>query len=366
MHIAIVIDSLRIGGAEILAIRLGKGFMASGHSVSIIALGGDGPLAALLNQAGISHLTLNFPTGVRFVAMWRLFMFLRTQHYDLIISNHFRQLVHTWMPATLVDIPHYHIEHDNNLYKTKKKYLLLLRIFLTRVIRLIVISPTLETWFRVQLPKQSELISLISTGIDIDVFSPSLERKRDFRKDNSLDKDCIIFATCARLEPIKNISLMLRIFHHHHTLNPNSRLLLLGDGSCREQLELEAQQLGITRYVFFEGLQPEVAPWLQAIDVYLVTSEDEGLPLSVLEAMACGVPVVVRSVGDLPRLINESLGRLVEGQDMKEWQKAIDQIAVTQEIYSALSYNARKLVADEYSLTNCVAQYLQLFQNTAK
>ena len=366
MHIAIVIDSMLIAGAEILAIRLGKGFIAAGHSVFIIALGGDGPLAALLNQAGISHLALNSPAGISFIAMWRLFKIFRIQHYDLIISNHFRQLVHTWIPATLVDIPHYHVEHDNNLYKTKNKYLLLLRILLIRATRLIVISPTLETWFRVQLPKRSELISLISNGIDIDVFSPSLERKLDFRKENSLDKKCLIFGTCARLEPIKNISLMLRIFHHHHILNPNSCLLLLGDGSCREQLELEAQQLEITNYVFFQGLQPEVAPWLQAIDVYLVTSEDEGLPLSVLEAMACGVPVVARSVGDLPRLINESLGRLVVGQDMKEWQKAIDQITKNQEIYSALSYNARKLVANKYSLTNCVAQYLNLFQNTLK
>ncbi len=366
MHIAIVLDSLRIGGAEMLAFSLAKGFLKAGHKLSIIALGVDGPLAPLLAKAGIACFILNSPTGIRFTAMWQLLKILKNEKFDLVVSNHFRQLFHTWLPATLANIPHYHIEHDNNLYKTKTKYVYLLNFFLLNLTQLILISPTLGQWFHEQLPKKKDRISVVSNGIDTSAFKPSLERKRQFRQEHCLTEDCIIFGTCSRLESVKNISSMLRIFQHQQARKPNSFLVIVGDGSCRKQLEVEAQQLGITGHVLFQGQEENVIPWLQAMDIFLLTSYDEGLPLSILEAMSCGIPVVTRPVGDLSRLINEAHGRLIIKDDMNAWLDAFDQVTCNVETYSLLSANARQLVANDYSLTRCVSKYLQLFQRSCR
>jgi glycosyltransferase involved in cell wall biosynthesis len=365
MHIAIVIDSLRTGGAEILTIRLAKLFVRKGHRLSIIALGEIGQLVPMLRKADLFYLALNCPVGISPSAILKLFKILKKEQCDLIITNHFRQLAHVFVPATALAIPHYHIEHDNYLYKTQKKYLTFLRFFLLRLQKLIVIAPTLERWFADQLPSRENKIILIPNGVETTVFLPSPRGKLSFRQRHGLLQDCKVFGTCARLEPIKNIGLMLRIFHAYHADNPNSCLLLLGDGSYRPKLEQEAKDMGLFNSIFFTGMQHDVVPWLQAMDVYLLTSDDEGLPLSVLEAMACEVPIVARAVGDLPRLITPCVGRLVDTTAISEWLRAIHEVVDDIEIHTHLAENARQIVIQSYSLTRCVSAYLSLFESAS-
>lgn len=342
-----------------LAVRLAQGLNKAGHNVHILALGDGDSLHVILQRANIDHFALNSVKGISLVAMFRLYRHIKETKTELIVSNHFRQLVHSWAPAAIARISHYHIEHDNLIYRNNKKYLFLLRFFITRLQQLIVISPTLQRWFKSQLPTRTPLV-LIPNGVDTALFFPSKESKSNFHRANNIDNNCIIIGTCARLEPIKNIDLMLLIFHKYHRNQPNSRLLIVGDGSCRKELEKKVHELEITKAVLFVGMQPDVLPWLQAMDIYLLTSNDEGLPLSVLEALSCGVPVVARNVGDLHRILDNRFGQLIDSTNTFDWLSAIDRICSDSKEYKTYSQNARKTARVNYSMNSCIKKYLEI------
>lgn len=358
--IAMTLDSLQIGGAEMLALRIAQGFTLEGHSPVLVALGNNGNLGSALHQNSIAHLSLQIPSGISFRLMWRIYRVFKQQRCTLVISNHFRQLFHTFLPAIFAGIPHLHIEHDNRLYKSNSNYLLLLRLFLIRLHCFIVVSPTLKQWFIERLPQHQQNIEAIANGVDTELFCPSSYSSSILRNKYQLKQDCIVFGTCARFEAVKNLDLMLGVFAAYHATNPNSCLLLVGDGSCRNHLQEQADALGISSVVFFPGMQEDVVPWLQAMDIYLVTSDDEGLPLSVLEAMACGVPVIARDVGDLPRLLTPNVGRLVRGTDINHWLHILKEVADSKPNRLVLAANCRQLIAERYSLAGCLSRYKEL------
>jgi glycosyltransferase involved in cell wall biosynthesis len=123
------------------------------------------------------------------------------------------------------------------------------------------------------------------------------------------------FVLVARLVPIKRIDLFIRSLRIVHDRYPAMRALIVGDGPLRESLESLTTELGLTSVVTFAGQQPDVWPWLRRSRVFVLTSDSEGLALSLMEASLVGLPAVVSRVGDLPDLVEHGVsGYLVEGR----------------------------------------------------
>ncbi len=357
MHIAIVLDSFNLGGAEILSIRLARKFQRRGISVSFIALHGDGEMSEQIKKMGAKAYVINSESGVRVSTMFQLFLLMGKIHPDILLTNHFRPLLHVWLAALLCRIPLYHIEHDNLHYRTKSRYLKILRFLLFGIKKMIVISPSLFNYFKGELGCRESKLLTIANGVDREHFTP--ERNDTLKKE--ITRENVVFGTCARLVPIKNIAFMLDVFYAYRQKYQGGHLVLVGEGVCRLELEERVAQYGLQDYVSFVGYQEDCAPWLQLMDYYLLTSDDEGLPLSVLEAMACGVVVVSRNVGDMERLFADGGGVIVGGTKIPQWLDALEEIGVGTERYSLLSQQAQKVIEEKYSFDNCVEQYLQLF-----
>jgi len=112
-----------------------------------------------------------------------------------------------------------------------------------------------------------------------------------------------IVGTVAVLRSQKRLDLWLEAARRVLEHLPASRFLVVGDGPLRGDLEALGEKLGIAGRLHFAGLQEDVQPFLDVLDVFLMSSEFEGLPLALLEAMASGVPVVATSVGGIPEVI---------------------------------------------------------------
>lgn len=371
MKIGIVLDSLDSGGSELLAIRLAEAFVAQGHFVFVIALRCEGVVAEILRKQSIPFVALHLKKGIQPRAMYTISRLLKKNGCTVLLTNHFRSLVHSWMASLINGCPLVHVEHDSLQYRQSSKYLKILNALLNRVAKFVVISPTLSDFFTMALPSHRDKVVTIANGVDCKTGTEGSEARRRFFHEHFDSQNRVVFGTCARLETIKNIRLMLDIFHDYHALNPESCLLIVGDGSCRDDLQSRARELGISGDVVFAGYQREVTRWLQAMDCYLITSDDEGLPLSVLEAMSCGLPVIARNVGDLPRMIDESCGRLVLGTDRPDWIRAMEQ--VVSDIHeqkgggeTRLGQNGRKKVEEFYTFDRCVSSYLTLFQDLSR
>jgi glycosyltransferase involved in cell wall biosynthesis len=149
-------------------------------------------------------------------------------------------------------------------------------------------------------------------GVDATVFRPDPAARDRLRRTLGLDVEALLFTTVAMLRPGKGLEYLLQAVAKMRSRTPVARVLIVGDGEERPKLETLVAALGLTEVVRFVGVRSDVPGLLAAADVYVHPSLSEALPISVLEAMAVGLPVVASSVGGIPEIVaDEQTGMLV-------------------------------------------------------
>jgi glycosyltransferase involved in cell wall biosynthesis len=156
----------------------------------------------------------------------------------------------------------------------------------------------------------AERFAFLPTWTDPATFHPAGDDGRAARAGVfdaawGLDASHEIAIAVGRLDRQKNPKMMIEAFARVAALRPRLRLVLVGDGVLRAEVERQIAQAGLGGRVVLAGLQPptRIASMLRASDVYLMSSGYEGMPISVLEALASGLPVVSTDVGEVPRVV---------------------------------------------------------------
>jgi glycosyltransferase involved in cell wall biosynthesis len=171
-----------------------------------------------------------------------------------------------------------------------------------------------DTWW---LPARQ--VHYFPNGVDTDRFAPaSLSDAQSARQSLGVAPGEIVVGTVGMLRPDKNHARLIRVFDAA-TRQWAARLIIVGEGVCRAELEQLARQLGISDRVIFTGAVVDPSSCYRAFDVFALTSDTEQMPLSVLEAMASGLPVVSTDVGDVADMIVPPAGGLISprGDDTK-------------------------------------------------
>lgn len=157
---------------------------------------------------------------------------------------------------------------------------------------------------------------LIPNGIPLASYRPSEAVRREWRQREQFQPGDVIFVCVARFEPVKNHDLLIRAFARAWRDCPKAHLLLVGDGELRSKLERQVEALHLESQVHFLGIRSDIGSILNASDVYAFASDHEGSPLSVMEAMAAGLPIVGTSVGGVPEMVPDgSVGLLTKARD---------------------------------------------------
>ena len=190
---------------------------------------------------------------------------------------------------------------------------------------------------------------LVYNGIDTEHFYPAQPPQR------------AIIGTVARLSPIKDQATLLKAFAQFKTLSTiDAELHIAGDGELMGELQQLAQQLNIQHQVRFLGHQTNMRPLYQGFSLFTLSSLAEGIPMTALEAMACGLPVVATHVGGLPELITHN-GTLVPAQDpnalAEAWQQYLSDDATRQ----LAGQRSRERVIKDFSETAMVGAYQKLY-----
>ncbi len=148
--------------------------------------------------------------------------------------------------------------------------------------------------------------------------------------------------------------------------NPDDRLLVVGDGPGRDNLRQQAVDLGIAERVVMPGNQSDVAPWLAALDVFVLPSyANEGVPQAIMQAMACGLPVVSTPVGSIPEIVADGeTGLLVQPRDTEALRAVLARLAadpvLCRRLGEAGAVHARKYFADTLMLDRMEAIFRQV------
>jgi glycosyltransferase involved in cell wall biosynthesis len=206
-------------------------------------------------------------------------------------------------------------------------------------------------------------IVTIRNGIDLESAS-SKWTPPEAKEKLGIPGNCRVIGTAGRLEPVKRLDLFLEMAAVLSRSRPDARFVICGDGRQAAKLRALAQTLGIPDRVLFLGHRNDVLDVLRALDIMVLSSDHEGLPIVLLEAMALGVVVVARAVGGIPEVIRDGVnGVLVDSGDPAALADACSQIlgniAASQEMAEA----ARTLVASEFSAEHNAAQVRLLYNS---
>ena len=169
--------------------------------------------------------------------------------------------------------------------------------------------------------------SVIPLGIDLEPYKNSDKKHNFLRSELGVAADELIIGFTGRLTEIKNISLLLQVaaIHRDSGETPSVRFVIIGDGNLRKQLEDQAAEFGLSGSVSFLGNRDNVEDLLPGLDLMALTSKNEGTPLSLIEAMASGVPFISTAVGGVVDLAGDTV-ELHEGFRICERGAVVDDL----------------------------------------
>jgi glycosyltransferase involved in cell wall biosynthesis len=204
----------------------------------------------------------------------------------------------------------------------------------------------------------------IPNGVDAEHFFRP-QARQEWRRAQGFSSEDGLVVSIARLEPQKNPLGLIESFARALRDDPRWHLLLAGDGSLREAAAQTAGKFALGGRVHCLGVREDVAETLAASDVFALASHWEGNPMSVLEAMAAGLPVVATAVGGVPELVEDgATGLLAPAGDVQALAEALAAMAGDPQRRQELGAAARKRAA-QFSVSAMVAAYSQLFERIA-
>jgi len=205
-------------------------------------------------------------------------------------------------------------------------------------------------------------VRLVVNGIDTDRFgSVSKEMASGRRRALGIEGRPLIGTVC-RLSAEKGVPTLLEAFARLASSMPEARLLIVGDGAERPTCETRARELGVGDRARFLGMREDVAAIYPLLDVYVQPSYTEGISLTILEASACGLPVIATAVGGNPEIVADGKsGRLVPPGDARALADAIQRTWADRQGAFAMGRAARRRVVESFSLDRMVSDYVGLY-----
>jgi len=341
-----IVQCLAPGGLEVLALELARHLPGRHLLISL-----EGTVATLkANWPRIGEVALvgcEKSGGLEPGLVLRLARILRRAKVNCVMTHHIGPLIYGGLAARLAGVGKViHVEHDIWHYETaRRRQVAGLAMRLVRP-QLVAISPQLVARLKLLFPARP--VRLIENGVDLQRFSPM---SRQIAREN-LGLSGKIIGSAGRLELVKGHDVLLRAFARMASV---ANLVIAGNGSQRGALEALARELGIADRVRFLGHTDSLAEIYPGFDVFCLSSRHEGLPLAVLEAQACGVPVVASAVGGVAAALSPQCSKTVPPEDPLALARALDQV-----LQNADPVDPRAFVAAHFDWAKCLSLYSQM------
>ena len=210
---------------------------------------------------------------------------------------------------------------------------------------------------------RNRITSVVYNGIDLSAFRPDRGAREDTRRQIGADSGTVVLCFASVLLPWKRPEIAVRVCAELHRRGKDVRLLMAGDGPQRQPLERQAQELNVAAQVCWLGYQSDLPRWFAGADVFLHTALGEAFGNVLVEAMACGLPVVATRSGAAPELVVEGeSGFLVSAgpKEVEELADAVQRITGDPDRYKAMAVSAVKQ-AGTFSLERCVTGTLAVY-----
>ena len=366
LSIAHVLSSFGMGGQERVALDLARQQRAQGHRVLAVALAPEpeGPLAAEFRAAGVPTKTFaKLGPSVDPTLAWRVSRYLSQNAVEIVHTHNPQALVYGSPAASLAGAACVHSKHGVNPDPSRRLWLR--RAASAIVDAYVAVTPSLARIAVAQNECDPTLLHVVPNGIDTSRFTLDLEARRRIRAELEIPENAWVVGTVGRLSPEKNQALLIDAMAP--LLDPRRHLVIVGEGPVRGDLERQARTTWRPELIHFTGARHDVAELMSAFDVFALTSNSEGLPLVLLEAMAMGLPVLSSSVGGIPDLVEHGVtGFLVPPGDCIALVTQLVFLASRPQAALDVASAARRLVLTRHSTEQMAQDYESLYRRVLR
>jgi glycosyltransferase involved in cell wall biosynthesis len=353
VNVAHLVLSLNFGGLERLVIQLSEELKRRGMDSSIVALT-DGHLLDEANRRGVRAQALHKRTGFSPGVPFQLARVLRDLRVDVLHTHNFSPLIYGTLAATLCRIPTLNTRHGRAALRTYSWVWSLTD-------HVVAVSHDARTELLRHNAIPADKVTVIWNGIDLSPYR--VAQSTDIRAELGVRGDRPLIGTVGRLSEEKDHETLLRAFQAALESGLAAELVIAGGGSMEERLKELARALSIESEVHFLGFRKDVAAVLRGCDLYVQSSRMEGVSLTVIEAMAAGLPVVATRVGGNPEVVQDGItGMLVPAAEPAALAAAIVAIAGDRQTAKRMGEAGRQRAYDIFSLDVMADAYLHLYE----
>jgi glycosyltransferase involved in cell wall biosynthesis len=364
VKVAQIVPMLSPGGAERVAVHIARGLNRRRYEPLVISFTGrvGCDLDYMLEDAGIEVRYLGKHPGFDYRVYGRLDAVLKECEPD-VIHTHLHVLRYA-LPSMLLmkRVAMVHTVHNLAEREIEPRARLIQRYALTHGVRPIAVAEEVA----------ASLASLygirnccvISNCIPTDVYANPQTPRKEWRAKQGFKDSDVLFVCVARFAPQKNHALLLRSFSEGPASDPRAHLVLVGEGDLRVDLAEQARKLNVADKVHFLGLRSDIPEVLGAMDVFVLSSDYEGNPLSVLEAMASGLPIVSTAVGGVPNLFEAGKeGFLVPSGDLHGLAKSMNSLLKYEAVRQSMGVAAARHARESFDVSNMVRAYEEVYED---
>ncbi len=298
-------------------------------------------------------------TASRLAKMWKVDILHSHQHKEDLLSVAIAQCAGV---PHLVRTQHGRPEPFKGLRKFRR-HLLLGMDHLTAKYRadaVIAVSSNVAEYVATFLDR--DRIGVISNGIDLQNVESSLTT-RDAKRALQLHEEAPVIGTACRLEPVKRLDLFLSSARCIVRKMPDAQFVIAGQGSKEQYLRQLARDYGLEHQVLFVGHRNDIYDVIRAMDLLVISSDHEGLPMTLLEAMALAVPVVSRAVGGIPEALANGSGFLIDSADPEILADACLAALRNPSLLHQVAQAAEERVQTYYGAEITAARTLELYRS---
>jgi glycosyltransferase involved in cell wall biosynthesis len=385
MHIVI---NLEIGGAQEVVHTLAK-YMAKGGHKLVVCSFKDGPLRQKIERLGIPVEIL--PDRRYSILVPHLFILemlsirkelvrLLLKYQIEIVQTHLLQSL-DFLVATLyflTDAPSIYWTVHNYHFVLRREdlprfhwllvpkriaYRLMWQLVIHWVTGVIAVSEEVKEAILGKIGfAVADKIIVINNGVDAERYQKPID-KRQLRQFLGLGANHYLILVVAMFREQKGHYYLINAAAHILPRLPDLRILLVGDGKLRERLLTQTRSLGLEKQILFLGIREDIPDLLAGSDCFVLPSLWEGLPMSLVEAMASGLPIVATEVsGSKQVMLSGVTGLLVPPADSHELAQAIVEIVTQPTRAAKMGQAARQLIEKEYSASKQAGEYINLYQ----
>jgi len=366
MRILHLLSSVGLFGAERVAVELSKSLKKTYHCEPILGIIKNvyNPHEEISEEAvrnGIPYTVFACRSQLDLQLVFSVRKFIKTNRVDIIHCHGYKSNFYGLL-ASKGQVPSVTTNHNWLTAHWKlKTYCLLDSLWIRFFDRIVAVSNEVKKdMVKYKIPE--EKIQVIDNGISLERFERPVETRK-IKNQLGFEEKTRVIGTVGSLVIEKGHIYLLEAARQILDVVKDLKFLIIGDGPLRKTLEEKSEKLGIENQVIFMGQRKDIPELLMAMDIFILPSVKEGLPMALLEAMAARRPVIATRVGAIPKVIeNRDIGVLVEPKDTMGLRDAIMNLLKDPARMSLLARGGFDRIYTGFSSDKMGKQYLELYE----